>query len=106
MSKIRRQSKHDDPTVPRKGDTLMTITCDRSLPLEPRAELLTYGFAKAIQGAVLRRIVLWDLVNGVIKVIAGGGPATPGPRGKLTILIEDAPLEVVEGEVCIDVKDH
>jgi hypothetical protein len=87
--------REPDTTTPRAGDTLVTLTCDGSLPLEKRMDLLTYAFAKAVQGAVLRVILRWDIANGCLKFIVGEGAARPGPRGQVEINLADVDDESV-----------
>jgi hypothetical protein len=87
--------REPDSTTPREGDTLVTLTCDGTLPLERRLELLTYAFAKTIQGAVLRVILRWDIANGCLKFIVGEGAARPGPRGQVEINLADVDDESV-----------
>ena len=83
-----------DPTQPRSGDTLVQLSTDSDLPLEDRMDLLGYSFAKIVQGAVLRQVTKWDLRNGCIEFIVGGGAATPGPRGHVKVSLDDIPTEV------------
>ena len=80
-----------DAAKPRHGDTVVTLQCDGTLPLEERMELLSYAFAKAVQGATLRRVTKWDLRNGEIQFIVGDGPAVPPVTGKLITVLEDWP---------------
>lgn len=90
-----RRSRHisvrrePDTSQPREGDTLVTLTCDGTLPLEKRMDLLTYAFAKAIQGAILRVIIKWDIANGCLKFIVGEGANIPGPRGRVEVILDD-----------------
>jgi hypothetical protein len=85
-------------SVPQEGDTVVTLRCDKSRPLEDRMELLSYAFAKIVQGAVLRQVVKWDLRNGEIKFIVGDGPALPPPHGKYTAIMEDWPAEGIKAK--------
>jgi hypothetical protein len=70
-------------------NTLITLTCNPSMQLEQRLELLTYAFAKVTQGARLEEIVEWRIKDGVIRFILSGGAANPGPRGEINAKIED-----------------
>lgn len=74
-----------DKTVPRGEDTYIRITCDASLPLERRLNLLAYVFAKAVQGEVLKRVIQWDLSNGCVQFIVAGNPDWDTPRGKVEV---------------------
>jgi hypothetical protein len=76
-------------TVPRDGDTLVTLTCDKSKPLDERMYLLSYAFAKAVQGSVLRQVVLFDLVNGRVQFIVGDTAAVRGLHGELHLALEE-----------------
>lgn len=84
--RVRSKKASVPPTKPRAGDTLVTLSTNTEVPLEDKMDLLGYSFAKIIQGAVLRRIVKWDLKNGRIQFVVGDGPARPGPRG--TVIAE------------------
>jgi hypothetical protein len=72
---------------------MVTLSVDPEIILEDRLDLLTYAFAKTVQGASLKKICSWDIAQGVIKFIVSGGPNVPGPRGFLTALLEDAGVE-------------
>lgn len=87
-----------DPRTPREGDTLIQLSTSSKIPLEDRMDLLGYSFAKIVQGAILRTIVRWDLKDGCIEFIVGGGPATPGPRGKVEVALDDIP-DTVKSQV-------
>lgn len=87
-----------DHSVPREGDTVVTLRCEKDRPLEERMELLSYAFAKLVQGAVLRQVVKWDLRNGEIKFIVGEGPALPPPRGKMVTILDDWPAKGIHAE--------
>ena len=76
----------------------MTLNCDGTLPLERRMELLTYAFAKTVQGAVLRVILKWDMANGCLKFIVGEGAAVPGPRGLVNVKLDDIDLVDCQAE--------
>ena len=72
---------------------MVTLSVDPDIKLEERIDLLTYAFAKTVQGASLKKICDWNVARGVIKFIVSGGPNVPGPRGQLTALLEDAGVE-------------
>jgi hypothetical protein len=74
----------------KQGDTLVTLTCDKTLDLEPRVELLAYAFAKAVQGSILRSVEEWDITNGCIKFVLGHVSAKHVPRGLIELKLEDA----------------
>jgi len=81
----------DGDTEPRTGDTYVQLRCDPEQPLEKRIDLLSYAFAKTVQGAHLKTIMKWDMVEGVIEFVVGGGPNVPGPRGRLVVDLADWP---------------
>jgi hypothetical protein len=56
-------------------------------------QLLSYAFAKTIQGAVLRTVLVYDLIGGRVEFIVGGGAMNPGPEGVLTAELRDWPVE-------------
>lgn len=85
-------------SVPREGDTVVTLRCEKDRPLEERMELLSYAFAKLVQGAVLRQVISWDLRNGEIRFIVGEGPALPAPRGKMVTILDDWPAKGIQAE--------
>src|SRR4051794_19263318 len=87
--KRRQQQQQADESRPRRGDAILTLETDAEKPLEERQDLLAYAFAKALQGATLRRIVEWNLAGGRVEVIIGGGPAIPGPRGAVRVEVDD-----------------
>src|SRR6059058_7011 len=66
-------------------DTLISISCDSTLPLERRLNLLAFVFAKAVQGEILRRVLKWDLTNGCIKFVVAGHSDFDHPRGKVVV---------------------
>lgn len=66
-------------------DTVIRITCDASLPLENRLNLLAYVFAKAVQGETLKRVIQWDLINGCIQFVVAGNIDWDHPRGKVIV---------------------
>lgn len=84
--------------VPREGDTVVTLRCEKDRSLEERMELLSFAFAKLVQGAVLRQVIKWDLRNGEIKFIVGEGPALPSPRGKMVTILDDWPAKGIQAE--------
>lgn len=90
--------RHKDHSIPRDGDTIVTLRCEKDRPLEERMELLSYAFAKLVQGAVLRQVIKWDLRNGEIKFIVGEGPALPPPRGKMVTILDNWPAEGIQAE--------
>jgi len=90
--------RNKDRTTPRDGDTIVTLRCEKNMALEDRMELLSYAFAKLVQGAVLRQVIKWDLRNGEIKFIVGEGPALPPPRGKMVTILDDWPAQGVQAE--------
>lgn len=84
-----------NPWDPREGDTLVTLTLndgEKDRPVEERMYLLSYAFAKAVQGAVLRQVLTFDLIEGCVRFVVGGGAADPGPRGTLLAKLEDWPV--------------
>ena len=91
-------NKPRDHSIPRNGDTLVTLRCQKDRPLEERMELLSYAFAKLVQGAILRQVVKWDLRNGEIKFIVGEGPALPPPRGTLVTILDNYATDGVEAK--------
>lgn len=91
-------NRNKDRTKPQEGDTVVTLKCDKTRPLEDRMELLSYAFAKILQGAILRQVVKWDLRNGEIKFIVGEGPALPPPHGKYMAVLEDWPAEGISAK--------
>lgn len=87
-----RHDRYGVPTI-HTDDTLVTLSVDPEIKLEERIDLLTYAFAKWVQGATLKRICSWDIANGVIKFIVGDGPYVPGPRGTVCSELSDAGVE-------------
>lgn len=87
--------RHDRTGVPpiRSDDTQVTLSVDPELKLEERIDLLSYAFAKTVQGATLKKICKWDVANGCVQFIVSGGPYIPGPRGRISALLEDAGIE-------------
>ena len=61
-------------------------------------ELLSYAFAKIVQGTVLRQVVKWDLRNGEIKFIVGEGPALTPPHGTYIATMDDWPAKGIKAE--------
>jgi hypothetical protein len=47
----------------------------------------------------LRQIVNWDIANGCIQFIVGGGHAGRSPRGKILAMLEDLPIESHQEEI-------
>jgi hypothetical protein len=91
----RRRRQHSEKTD--MQGRLITIECDGNLPLEERYELLSYAFAKVIQGAILMEIVEWHIKDGCIKIVVGGGAAEPGPLGRVQVTVEAMPgIKVTE----------
>lgn len=75
--------------IARSGkDALVTISCDPSLPLEERIELLTYAFTRAVKGAALRKVIAWDIAEGTVAFILTGRWGT-SPRGVISARLED-----------------
>lgn len=77
-------------------DTRVTISCDRSIELARRLNLLTFIMAESLQGAELRTIVRWDVKDGEIEFIKRSHHGITVPRGEATIRMEDANGNAVE----------
>lgn len=73
------------------GGSLVTLRCDDSMPLEDRVDLLSYTFAKTVQGAHLRRIVHWNVCDGMVAFIIDGGPNPHVPRGQVVVDVDEWP---------------
>lgn len=86
-------------THPRPGDNLVTLEVHDEDDLLERTHLLTYTFAKVIQGTMLRQIVEWNLKQGRIRFIVAGGPAVPSPRGTILATLVDFPGDPVQADV-------
>lgn len=81
-------------------DTVVTLSVPNAsdMELEDRQALLAWAFAKACLGSELRQVLKWDLINGeVVFVIGGGAFDSQNPTG--TIL---AKLEECRGDVEVE----
>lgn len=73
---------NDDQT---RKDSLVIVSCDSEIPLEDRINLLSYQFAKEVSASELRRIVHWNVCDGTIAFIVGGGPNPHVPHGETVV---------------------
>lgn len=93
MMAIAAMRKWRNECKPRPGDTLVRLSVNPEMELVERMHLLTYSFAKVVQGTTLRQIEKWDLTNGSIEFIVAGGPSNPSPHGRVTTELQDWPVE-------------
>jgi hypothetical protein len=70
-------------------ETLVTLSCDETLPLETRVELLAYAFAKMVQGSILKKIVEWDITNGRIAFVLSHLGIHKVPVGQVMAKLEN-----------------
>jgi hypothetical protein len=95
---VSRRLADKEKTEPRVGDTLVTLRVDEADD-DKRAALLMYAFVKAAQGALLRRVIDFDLVNGEISFIICDATINPWPRGRLKMELAGWPGQVKEEPV-------
>jgi hypothetical protein len=74
--------------APRTGDTIVTLTVSDKKSLEERMYLLSYAFAKVVQGTVLKRVLVFNLKDGIVKFIVGDAAGYEAPSGELHARLE------------------
>lgn len=87
-----------------KTETQVTISCDNTLPLEERLEILVFMMIDSLENAVLVRVEEWNLVQGVIRFIKRTRGNIKVPSGEVKIKLEvlsssgngSSPVSVVE----------